>query len=51
MTTALTALAYLKEVAENDRLSRQVIQSVRTFLRRTERNPDLLFVAPPESSD
>ncbi|HYI11654.1 MAG TPA: tetratricopeptide repeat protein [Thermoanaerobaculia bacterium] len=48
VTSALTALAYLKEAASHDRLSRELIHEIRTFMRRAERHPELLFVPPPE---
>jgi tetratricopeptide (TPR) repeat protein len=48
VTSALTALAYLEEAATNGRVNRNLIQNVRTFLRRTERQPDLIFLIPPD---
>jgi tetratricopeptide (TPR) repeat protein len=51
LTSALMALAYLKEAAANDRLRVHVVHEVRTFLRRAERNPALLFVPPPDTLD
>jgi tetratricopeptide (TPR) repeat protein len=51
LTGALTALAYLKEVAANRRLESKVIHGVRTFLRRAERDPELVFVPPRDISD
>jgi tetratricopeptide (TPR) repeat protein len=51
MTYALAALAYLKEAATAGRLSPEVIRDIRTFLRRTEREPGLIFIAPPCTSD
>lgn len=49
-TGALTAMAYVKESAAKRRLSRPILKEVRSFLRRVERQPDLLFVPPPETS-
>jgi tetratricopeptide (TPR) repeat protein len=49
LTSALTAIAYLKEAAAGNRLSAAGIQAVRAFLRRVEREPDLLFEPPPET--
>jgi tetratricopeptide (TPR) repeat protein len=46
LTGALTALAYLKEAAADGTLTPEGVDSVRRFLRRAERQPDLLF-APP----
>jgi tetratricopeptide (TPR) repeat protein len=46
LTGALTALAYLKEAAASRRVSPAVIDGVRRFLRRAEREPELLFVPP-----
>ncbi|HYC88574.1 MAG TPA: hypothetical protein VEO54_05135 [Thermoanaerobaculia bacterium] len=44
LTGALTALAYLKEAAASRRVSPAVIDGVRRFLRRAEREPELLFI-------
>ncbi|HYK05956.1 MAG TPA: tetratricopeptide repeat protein [Thermoanaerobaculia bacterium] len=51
VTGALTALAYLKETASHRRVKPKVIDRVRTFLRRTERDPELVFVPPLDTSD
>lgn len=50
-TSALTALAYLQEAAVRRRLKPDAIRSVRSFLRRAERDPELVFVPPPNISD
>jgi tetratricopeptide (TPR) repeat protein len=50
LTGALTALAYLREVASAGTLTPDDVQSVRSFLRRAERQPALLFVPPPSES-
>lgn len=47
LTGALTALAYLKEAAAERRLTPEALKAVREYLRRVERQPDLLFVPPP----
>jgi tetratricopeptide (TPR) repeat protein len=47
LTGALTALAYLREAAAAGTLRPDDVQSVRSFLRRAERQPALLFVPPP----
>jgi tetratricopeptide (TPR) repeat protein len=47
LTGALTAIAYLREAAESERLTKADIAAVRVFLRRAERQPALLFVPPP----
>lgn len=47
LTGALSALAYLKEAAAASRLTKADVAAVRTFLRRVERQPSLLFVPPP----
>ncbi|HEX6096909.1 MAG TPA: hypothetical protein VF432_11340 [Thermoanaerobaculia bacterium] len=47
LTGALTAIAYLKEAAESGRLTNADVAAVRSFLRRAERQPALLFVPPP----
>jgi tetratricopeptide (TPR) repeat protein len=49
LTGALTALAYLKETAATGRLTPASLSEIRTFLRRAERQPELVFVPPPES--
>jgi tetratricopeptide (TPR) repeat protein len=47
LTGALSALAYLKEAAGTNRLTPQDLAVIRTFLRRSELQPSLEFVAPP----
>jgi len=51
LTGALTAIAYLKEAAATGTLTSEAVQSVRSFLRRAERQPALLFVPPPPSEN
>ena len=51
LTAALTALAYLEEAAASRRLTPNVIQVVRQFLRRAERDPELIFIPPPDISE
>jgi tetratricopeptide (TPR) repeat protein len=46
-TGALTALAYLKEAAAKRQVTSETLKMVREYLRRVEREPDLLFVPPP----
>lgn len=46
LTGALTALAYLKEAAAKRQLTPETLRIVREYLRRVEREPDLLFVPP-----
>jgi len=47
LTGALTALAYLKEAAAKRQVAPATLKVVRDYLRRVERQPDLLFVPPP----
>jgi hypothetical protein len=47
LTGALTALAYLKEAAAKRNLTPETLRMVREYLRRVEREPDLLFAQPP----
>jgi hypothetical protein len=47
LTGALTAIAYLKEAATAGTLTPDGVQAVRSFVRRAERQPALLFVPPP----
>jgi tetratricopeptide (TPR) repeat protein len=47
LTGALMALAYLKEAAAKRQLTPESLQVVREYLRRVEREPDLLFVPQP----
>jgi tetratricopeptide (TPR) repeat protein len=47
LTGALTALAYLKEAAAKRQLTPSTLKVVREYLRRVEREPDLLFATPP----
>jgi len=49
-TGALTAFAYLNEAATRGVIDRLAINHVRKFVSRAERQPGLLFVAPPENS-
>ncbi len=49
LTAALAAFAYLKEAAENERMSPAVIEHVRTFMTQLQREPTLLFCPPPEN--
>jgi tetratricopeptide (TPR) repeat protein len=51
LTGALTALAYLKDAAAKGRLTLPALTAVRTFLRRIDREPHLVFVPPPDISD
>lgn len=46
VTGALTALAYLKEAAAKRQLTPETLKVVREYLRRVEREPDLVFVPP-----
>jgi tetratricopeptide (TPR) repeat protein len=47
LTGALTAIAYIKEGAASGTLTSSDVQTVRSFLRRAERQPEMLFVPPP----
>lgn len=49
LTGALTALAYLKEAAAKQQLTSETLRVVRQYLRRVEREPDLLFAPPPNN--
>jgi tetratricopeptide (TPR) repeat protein len=49
LTGALTALAYLKEAAAKRQLTSGMVKAVREYLRRVEREPDLLFAPPPNT--
>lgn len=44
---ARTALAYIQEAAAHRRASRELVRSVRTYLRRLPSEPNLLFAPPP----
>jgi tetratricopeptide (TPR) repeat protein len=48
VTGALSALAYLKEAASKRQLTPEALKTIREYLRRVERDPDLLFVPPPK---
>lgn len=50
LTSALTALAYIQTAAAEQRLTREAVREVRAFVKRVEREPDLLFVPPPDPS-
>jgi tetratricopeptide (TPR) repeat protein len=47
LTSALTAFAYLRESAAEQKISPRKIDHVRRFIRRIEREPTLLFAPPP----
>ena len=47
LTSALTALAYLKEAATDGTMNRQLVAYVRRFVIHAERQPELLFAPPP----
>lgn len=47
ITTALTALAYLRETAKRGNIPPEVASHVRRFIGRTQYQPELLFVPPP----
>lgn len=47
--SALTAIAYMKEAAADGKLTPASVDAVRTFLRRSVRQPDLVFAPPPAS--
>ena len=48
MTGALTAMAYMKEAAAAGKLTAAGVDAVRTYLRRSSRQPELLFQPPPD---
>ena len=48
LTSALTALAYIQTAAAEGRLTREQVRQVRDFVKRVEREPELLFVPPPD---
>lgn len=50
LTSALTALAYIQTAAAEQRLTREAVREVRAFVKRVERERDLLFVPPPDPS-
>lgn len=50
MTGALTAIAYMREAAAAGRLTTDGVNTVREYLRRAERQPELAFAPPPEPS-
>lgn len=49
-TNALTAFAYLREAVATRVISPRVIDHVRRYIRRIEREPTLLFAPPPPGS-
>jgi tetratricopeptide (TPR) repeat protein len=49
LTGALTAIAYVKEAAATGKLTSAALRVVRTFLKRAERQPELVFIPPPDS--
>lgn len=48
ITGALTAIAYMKEAAVAGKLTSSGVNAVRTFLRRSARQPDLIFEPPTD---
>ena len=51
LTSALTAFAYLREAVAAKAISPKVIEHVRRFIRRIDREPTLLFAPPPPDLD
>lgn len=47
LTSALTALAYLKDAAKSGMMTPHLVAYVRRFVIRAERQADILFVPPP----
>ncbi|HEY0160750.1 MAG TPA: hypothetical protein VGF28_25920 [Thermoanaerobaculia bacterium] len=47
LTSALTALAYLKDATGSGSLTPELFEYIRRFVRRAERQPELLFAPPP----
>lgn len=47
LTSAMTALGYLKDAAAAGTMTIQLVAYVRRFVLRAERHPDLLFAPPP----
>lgn len=50
LTGALAAIAYLREAAAANRLTKDDLAAIRSFIRRAERQPSLVFAPPPPSS-
>lgn len=48
LTSALTALSFIQTAAAEERLTREQVRAVRSFVKRLEREPNLLFVPPPD---
>jgi tetratricopeptide (TPR) repeat protein len=48
LTSALTAFAYLREAVAARVISPKVIDHVRRFIKRIDREPTLLFASPPD---
>lgn len=48
LTSALTALSFIQTAASHQRLTREAVREVRRFVKRVDREPDLLFVPPPD---
>ena len=49
LTGALSAIAYLKEAAAAQRLTKHDLSAIRGFLRRAERQPSLQFARPAKA--
>lgn len=49
MTGALTAIAYMEEAAMAGNLTATGVNAVRTYLRRSSSQPELVFQPPPDS--
>lgn len=48
LTSALTAFAYLREAVAARAMSPKIIDHVRRFIKRIDREPALLFASPPD---
>lgn len=48
LTSALTALSFISTAAAEGRLTREAVREVRAFVKRVDREPNLLFVPPSD---
>ena len=48
LTSALTALSFIQAAAAQKRLTREQVHTIRSFVKRLEREPNLLFLPPPD---
>lgn len=50
LTSALTALSFIQSAAGEERLTREQVHTIRSFMKGLEREPNLIFLPPLDSA-